>query len=290
MLHVDDELPFYVNGTLSQDDRARIQGHLARCSQCREALAFWQSLSSVMVETREALEQEAAERAPSLPHLPAVPSYRRAPVRRALNLFAAQWRLIRWQAALASGIILLGGLLALPAIRSQGSVGAVEFLRWLAPLATALGVSLLYSPAEREMAELLGTLPTSTRTVLLARLSLLYGGNAAVIGLLALCLGPYGIPVATLATGWLIPMALLSSLALLVAVLTDAIVATGVSSGLWALLGFSQHASAEANTWLHSLLSLINKPEVAVPLVVLQLAMALWFAGRPNVTRYRPAS
>ena len=42
--HPDDLLPWYVNNTLSADDRARVETHMAECEDCRNEVKFLQKL------------------------------------------------------------------------------------------------------------------------------------------------------------------------------------------------------------------------------------------------------
>ena len=43
--HIDDLLPFYVNASLSVDQKEVVEAHLAGCIQCRKALRDWEDLA-----------------------------------------------------------------------------------------------------------------------------------------------------------------------------------------------------------------------------------------------------
>lgn len=55
--HPDELLPWYVNGTLAEAERAPVAAHLAQCSRCRDELAF---LTSLQAGVRAAAEEDAA--------------------------------------------------------------------------------------------------------------------------------------------------------------------------------------------------------------------------------------
>jgi len=69
-------LPWYLNGTLSEEERRRLDGHLPRCAECRSQLEEWRNLATRLSEAdavplphpagfRRLLERLAADGAPS---------------------------------------------------------------------------------------------------------------------------------------------------------------------------------------------------------------------------------
>ncbi|HHI93534.1 MAG TPA: hypothetical protein ENK04_08490 [Gammaproteobacteria bacterium] len=59
--HPDALLPWYANGTLTDEERMQVAAHLERCEQCREELRFLTGL-------RQAVKQQVAD-APASPEL-----------------------------------------------------------------------------------------------------------------------------------------------------------------------------------------------------------------------------
>ena len=52
---VADGLPFYLNDTLGEDERGRVERHLATCRACRDELAMWGEVSARVRADGEAL-------------------------------------------------------------------------------------------------------------------------------------------------------------------------------------------------------------------------------------------
>lgn len=55
--HPDELLPWYANGTLAEAERTQVAAHLAKCSRCRDELAF---LTSLQAGVRAVAEEDAA--------------------------------------------------------------------------------------------------------------------------------------------------------------------------------------------------------------------------------------
>jgi hypothetical protein len=118
------------------------------------------------------------------------------------------------------------------ALLSGNAAGVVEAI---APLVAVAGVAMVYGPENDPGLELALATPTSPRQVLLARLVLIFGYDLALslvatLGLLTL------VPVDLLGgviVNWLGPMALLSSLALLLSLCLGTGNAVAISFVLW---------------------------------------------------------
>ncbi|MBE3599754.1 MAG: zf-HC2 domain-containing protein [Limnochordaceae bacterium] len=52
--HVDQWLPWYVNGTLGSRLRLRVERHLARCECCRQELRWWEAIRDAVVRQASA--------------------------------------------------------------------------------------------------------------------------------------------------------------------------------------------------------------------------------------------
>lgn len=212
-----------------------------------------------------------------------IPSREPAPLARRLGSFlGGQVTVLCRRILLASLAVLAAGLLALVPSGTQGD--AVAFFRALAPLASAVGIALVYNDRELGASELLNTLPTSPRLVLLARLAIVFSTNALVVWLLILALGRRGVPLSVLLSQWLGPMAFLSTLALLVAVLSDATAGASVAGGAWLLLGTGPRFAADLGSLaLAQVAMALRQPAVIWGLVAVNVFLALWLAGTPRL-------
>lgn len=161
----------------------------------------------------------------------------RVPARRGMRwgwqLMRAQVPLVRRSLGAATTLMLLLGVIVLLS-RSGGRGG--ELLSLVAPVAAAVGLSLISGPEIDPSLELTVSTGTSPRVVLLARLVLVFGYDL-VLGLAATgltLLSTTGPAFSALVLGWLGPMLLLSSLSFALAVLTRPAVGLGVALALWA--------------------------------------------------------
>jgi hypothetical protein len=259
---MNELLPGYAAGSLSDADRDRVRAHVAGCAACRADLAAWRAIAAAdpgvgpppapdrlvrAVLTRSALDGTAVEgTAPA----PAAGMPRR--LRYLASLVLAEARLIRLAVPVASALVMtLGVALVLiegptgGAEAAGGAMAAGDLLALIAPIVAAAGVAGVHRSRRDPAAELLATAPTSARLLLLVRLALVFGYD------LALALGASAVLAAvtadsaggvTVAAGmnaliatWLGPMALLSALSLLVAVRFGPDVALGTAIALWAL-------------------------------------------------------
>jgi hypothetical protein len=130
---------------------------------------------------------------------------------RAWNILVSQLPIIKreiWPAA--AGTMAIGYFAALLA-------GKIDLIRILAPLISAACISLLYGPEHDSASELTRSLPTSPRQILLARIVLVFVYNVVLALIATIAISPFSNTIQTVPfiLSWLGPMALLSSLALL---------------------------------------------------------------------------
>jgi hypothetical protein len=258
---MNELLPGYAAGSLAGADGDRVRAHLAGCARCRADLAAWQAIASAVspadqraphpgelvrvVLTRSALAEAPGESAPGsrLPrHL-----------RHLAALVLAEARLIRLAVPVASALVMaLGVAFVLIAAATGGtdsgpdtSTAATDLLALIAPIVAAAGVAGAYRSRRDPVAELVAATPMSGRLLLLVRLTLVFGYDLALAlaasAVLAVTIADTATAAGPAASldgligAWLGPMALLSSLSLLVAVRFGPDVALGTAIGLWAL-------------------------------------------------------
>ncbi|TDP94832.1 hypothetical protein [Labedaea rhizosphaerae] len=152
----------------------------------------------------------------------------------AAQLLTAQMRLIRVSVWLASAFVMAFGVLVLIPLRQGGLSESV--LAMIAPFVAAAGIAGVCGPERDPGLELTAATATSPRTVLVARVALVFGYDlvlalGASLALVALGLDTSGL--AALIGAWLGPMALLSSLCLLLAVAVGTTAAFTVGLALW---------------------------------------------------------
>ncbi len=212
-----------------------------------------------------------------------------------LNLLYAQRYVVRQEIWAASAVVqALGALvsLALPAAGDAYLPGAQPgfFVVLLAPVAAALSMASIYSPADDPARELEAATPVALRKVLLARMALVFAFN--LVGALAAsglvwAAGVFGLvqmgSLGVLLAAWLGPMTLLSTLALLFTTLADdAQVGTLASLALWGYQALHFFQAPGAPAFMQRLPNLLDpalQPWLFLAAILLG-TWALWEAGR----------
>jgi len=234
-------LPAYAAGTLPAAERDRVRAHLAGCPRCRADLAAWQVIARAAAPAGPAPDPARLVRAvltrSALGGRPAHPPRR---LRHLAALVPAEARLIRPAVPVASTLVmLLGVAIVVVQAAAAAPVGAAQVLALVAPIVAAAGVAGTYRSGRDPAAEIVAATPTSGRLLLLVRIALVAGYDlvlalAASAGLAAA--GAAGTASLNALVGaWLGPMALLSSLSLLIAVRFGPDVALGVAAAVWAV-------------------------------------------------------
>lgn len=204
----------------------QLMGDLGSAEEAQQMLSAARRLQAWRAPSPDAARREALT-ARLLSELPTSAALLRSGWRMLLSplpwlLVRAQVRVVRRGLLLASVFILTLGALVSDAFYSPGVDVANLPLALLAPLVSAVGVSLLYGVDLEGIQEFLLSLPVTPRLVLLARLVLLYGVNllAALIGSAALAVAHTRIAFLPLVTAWLAPMTFLTALAFFLTILT----------------------------------------------------------------------
>ncbi|MBM2614666.1 zf-HC2 domain-containing protein [Actinoplanes sp. LDG1-06] len=278
-----DLIPPYAAGTLDAEQRDRMRAHLEECPACRAELGAWQAIAAAAgprpvppdaatlvraVLTRSAMEPPAERTAPKR-------------LRRLAALVLAEGRLIRPAVPIASALVMALGVAVVLLQPAAATAGLV--LSLVAPIVAAAGVAGTYRAGRDPAAELMATLPTSGRLLLLVRIALVFGYDLA-LALLASAATAGTAGLNTLIAAWLGPMALLSSLSLLIAVRFGPDVALGTAVGLWAVrvLATVWPARFIVEVWV------TNAAVLAVSAAV--AAFAVFAAGRGEPGVGRPAT
>lgn len=243
MKHYVDEMPLYAAGQLNQVESAELENHLKECPVCQDELIFWESLSEEIFheDTKISAPIDLAERVlqrihngDALPEngLISTPSLRlKTGLMSTFSLLQAQRYLIKreiWPAS--AGIMALGVILALIS-------NHIEAISFIAPMIAAASLATLYGSENDPAHELTLATPISTWKILLARLSIVSAYNlllSILASLVMLLIVPPNL-LGMIVLGWLAPMALLSSLALLLSIWMSTNNAIAIAYGLWIL-------------------------------------------------------
>lgn len=243
-----DQLEWFVNQTLSAQERADVEAHLTACAACRAEVAVWtelrQAIWGVSVRTPEPQADLFARIEQQLDGFPSP-----APQVWLISLlqacwfaltvcgehFRAQTRLIRrdlfWMPLFI--LPLAGSLVYLPA-PWQHTPGLAALL---AALLTALGVAFLYGQRVDPAREIVLVTRTSPQRVLGVRCCLVFGYDLLLnCGLVLPFLALHGVVTpAWFLANWLAPLCCLSALALLLSILVNSSTAVLVCAFLWGL-------------------------------------------------------
>lgn len=272
-------IPLYVAGSLPADQCALLEGHLTTCAACRAAVVEWQAVA-------DAVNDAVLARSHALPPLSPVvqaqlhrrPTLSQA-VRSGLGLVWAQRVL-----ALRSGILPIVGLIlalaGLVAFLLEDRSLVTLPLLVLVPIIAALSVALLHGPDTDSAFEIVSATPTSSQTLVFARLTFVLGwlSIAAILSSWILSLSTSS-PLLSLVGVWLGPMLLLAALATILALIWRPLVASGVTLTLWVCVVLL--LSAELRGYPAVMVSLQPLLEPTWSLVSSQIALAvlLWGCG-----------
>jgi hypothetical protein len=298
--HIDDLLPFYINATLSVDQKEAVEAHLAGCIQCRKALREWEDLAG-WVRSAAPLPGQAGPKV-SLPALSPVvranlhgkPSFPEAVLSTA-RLIAAQRIFLKKSRLIhtLSAVLLISVLadLFLP-VKYHHLTSPLPFFI-LVPFLAVLGISFFETQEDGLSHEIVAAAPTHPGTLTFARLTLALGFIASLALIGSLLISVFGrISMGWLVVAWLGPMLWLPALATLLALLLNSWAAAGISVTLWggialllategygqSLLGFSLAPLLYPSWWSFGLQMLLGG--------ILWLICWLWlFLGAPPALR-----
>ena len=237
-----DRLPAVTVGVVDDWTAA----HLIECGACRAELARWRMVArAVGVALEAAPEPSPAVLAGVWERLEAEPAVgspaRRLPgwLSHVVSLVAGQVPLVRRQLWAASAVVMaVGAVFGMTAHTADAAAGVVGLL---APAIAAVGLALVYGPEVDPGLELTLATPTSPRSVLLARMTLVLGYDLGLaLAANAVVIGARGdVSWWGLISQWLGPMLLLASVALLVSVTVGTAVAVTSALTLWTVRLFT---------------------------------------------------
>lgn len=234
---VRELLASYAAGTASADERRHLEEHLWRCATCRAELEQWRVVrAGVRIAETTAVAPPASivsvvlDRAGAGTVTEATDSH----AGMAWQLLRAQLPLVQARLWWASALVMAVGF-AVAAAGTNHSAGVVVSL--VAPAVAAAGVAALYGPEVDPSLELALSTPTSPRSVLLARLTLVFGYDLLLALAGSVLLTGFGAAdgLWLLIAQWLGPMALLSALSLAISVWIGPSVAITTVLALWGL-------------------------------------------------------
>ena len=292
--HIEDLLPFYINCTLSDQETARLDAHLAACPACRARLAEWAEVSELVKQAASRRPQGVlAQDAPRLSPLMVAalkcrPSFQQAVSSAAQLIWAQRVFLGRgWLWPLLAGLMVFGVLGALLLQRLALDWANIPLIA-IAPIAAVLSTAFLYTFEDDPACEIIAAAPTSLGTLLFARLTLALGA-ISLLGLLGSLLqvvvgwSPHSF--FDLVGAWLGPMLLLSALTTALSLCVHPTIACGAALALWGsvlMLLFAVQAGARLVSvpllWLLQPGWALLAGEVLLA-GLLWLASWLWLAG-----------
>lgn len=241
---VRELLAGYAAGSVTGIEHRWVGAHLDACPSCRQELGGWQAVQTGL--------RAAPAPAPSPGVLAGVlaridaDAAAPAAQRRGAGWSGAGWRgvvhaaallrgqvpLVRRRLWLASALVMaLGAAVAAAGTASTASV----VLALVAPVVAAAGLAVVYGPEVDPGLELAVATPTSPRSVLLARFTVVFGYDL-LLGLAAsVVLTGVGVStgVGVLVSAWLGPMMLLSALTLIISIWFGPSAAFGAALVVW---------------------------------------------------------
>ncbi|MFI0447951.1 zf-HC2 domain-containing protein [Actinomadura sp. 6N118] len=240
---MNEMLPAYAAGSLCRADRHRVRAHLAGCARCRADLTAWQAIADAVAPVDAAPDAARMVRAvlirSAIEADPPGDGPRMRRLRYAAALVVAEARLIRLAVPVASALVMALGVAIVLVQATAVARPADMVLALVAPIVAAAGVAGTYRSRRDPATELVAATPTAGPLLLLVRLALVFGYDlvlAVAASAVLTAAAPGGAAsLHSLIAAWLGPMALLSSVSLLVAVRFGPDVALGAAIGLWAV-------------------------------------------------------
>ncbi len=221
-------LPFYLAGTLSEQESAAVKEHLESCSLCTEDLLFWQDVEIAIEAEHLPVKAPQSVLTNTLASIEERQNILK-PLRHSWQIIRAQMPLVYKEIWPASFLILMLGFVT-TLIADQA-----RFLFAIAPLVSATGLAFIYNKAHDPAFELVLSTPVSQIQLLLARSGLVFGYNFGLVAFFSVGLSLHFSPglVISLLKDWLAPMTFLSTLGLGISIFIRTEDAVFISYALW---------------------------------------------------------
>jgi hypothetical protein len=286
--HPIDALPELAAGRLPVDEAASVQGHVDTCASCRADLHAWRAVAEAVRDRSTAVAAPADLLARIVGQVEGS-SAARWPVRHRLrwllDFVVGQIPIVRREIWPASAMLIATGAVVSLLLTGHASAGTVMAL--FAPLAAAVGLSLVYGPDNDPGLELALAAPVSPRLVLVARMTLVVGWDLALALTCTLLLGALGGggPLLPLVAMWLGPMLILGCLCLALAVALGTRVAIAVAMALWAarILEVSRPSDGLLAPLTPVLDAIWQSDVAAIAIAAVALAVSVWLIPRLGV-------
>ena len=271
-------IPEYLNGSMSAEERKAFETHLAECSICQAEVEEWDLIAGV-VQVQNAMPTPSRNLAKAALQQEQTKTQTRWNLNYIFTMLRAQISLIRSELWASSFLILMLGIIGARLFERVG------IFTMIAPLVAAGCVSAVYGRDNDQAYELMLSTPVSKAQVLLSRLVLVFGYNLILFltGLLFIN-SMLDSPMTTSLLGeWLAPMAFLSSLALMLSVSIGTSQSVLVTYVLWisSQLVFDPAIMPEFSRNFAPLAQFMNMTGLLYLLSVLLLLLTLAFVRKP---------
>ncbi len=221
-------LPFYLAGTLNEQEAAAVKAHLESCSLCTEDLLFWQDVETAIDAENLPVKAPQSVLTNTLASIGERQNILK-PLQHSWQIIRAQMPLVYKEIWPTSFLILMLGFVT-TLIADQA-----RFLFAIAPLVSATGLAFIYNKAHDPAFELVLSTPVSQIQLLLARSGLVFGYNFGLVAFFSVGLSLYFSPelIISLLKDWLAPMTFLSTLGLGISIFIRTEDAVFISYALW---------------------------------------------------------
>ncbi|MES0360492.1 MAG: zf-HC2 domain-containing protein [Anaerolineales bacterium] len=279
--HFIDQLPFFLNGTLSPEIQEQINFHLLTCHTCQDERANWEQIASL-------IHDDFQQNRGTLPSLsPVVKVNLHAPktliqaIQSTLGLIWAQNAVIFRGGVLPSITLAIAfGVITSAVFSINASALFMLPLLILVPCIAVVTIALIHNEETDPAYELLLATPTPTAALIFARFSLILGLIAGLTAFGSLLLAFTGVSqLAQIVFVWIGPMLILSGLTTVLVLLVGSLPATGISLTLWIGVVIILFAEIQGMPILNFSVAAMLNPDGWLVFFQLTLAIVLWLVG-----------
>jgi len=279
--HILHELPFFLNGTLTDEIQDQFNSHLSVCEACQSELAEWEQVAQM-------IQGDIQERSGPLPPLsPVVRVNLRAPqtltqaIHSAFGMIWAQKAIIFRGGVLPSVALAVAiGVIATAAFSIHASPLFLLPLLILVPCIAVVTIAFSHNEDTDPAYELLLAIPTPTAALIFARLTLNFGLIMGLTAFGSLLLAFAGVSrMVQIVFVWIGPMLILSGLTTVLVLLVGSLTATGISLTLWIGVVIILIAEIQGMPILNFSIAAMLNPDGWLVFFQLSIAIILWLIG-----------